>query len=41
MTKDQTSANNTITLEKFVKRVACAVCKFLDVRISQSFVVIT
>ena len=31
MTKDQTSAHNTITVEKFAKRVAAAVCRFLDV----------
>jgi hypothetical protein len=34
MLKDQTSAYNRITLEKFAKRVASAVCKFLDVSIS-------
>ncbi|KAI0255572.1 hypothetical protein BJV78DRAFT_1279317 [Lactifluus subvellereus] len=28
--KDQTPAHNTIPLEKFAKRVASAVCKFLD-----------
>jgi hypothetical protein len=37
MIKDQTSARNTITLEKFAKRVAIAICKFLDVSMSQSF----
>jgi hypothetical protein len=37
MIKDQTSARDTITLEKFAKRVASAVCKFLDVSMSQSF----
>jgi len=31
MTKDQTPAHNTITVEKFAKRVAAAVCRFLDV----------
>jgi hypothetical protein len=31
MTKDQTMARNTVTLEKFVKRVAGAVGRFLDV----------
>jgi hypothetical protein len=31
MTKDQTSSHNTITVEKFAKRVAAAVCRFLDV----------
>jgi len=30
MTKDQTSAHNTITVEKFAKRVAATVCRFLD-----------
>jgi len=30
MTKDQTMARNTVTLEKFVKRVAGAVGRFLD-----------
>ncbi|KAI0299037.1 hypothetical protein B0F90DRAFT_1858802 [Multifurca ochricompacta] len=31
MTKDQTSAHRTIILEKFAKRVASGVCRFLDV----------
>jgi hypothetical protein len=31
MTKDQTAARNTITVEKFAKRVAAAVCRFLNV----------
>ena len=31
MTRDQTTAHNTITLEKFSKRVANAVSRFLDV----------
>jgi hypothetical protein len=31
MTKDQTPAHNTITVEKFAKRVAAAVYRFLDV----------
>ena len=31
MTKDQTPAHNTITVEKFAKRVASAVCRFMDV----------
>ncbi|KAI0255576.1 hypothetical protein BJV78DRAFT_1369259 [Lactifluus subvellereus] len=31
MTRDQTSAHSTITLEKLAKRVANAVCHFLDV----------
>ncbi|KAH9044858.1 hypothetical protein EDB84DRAFT_1558939 [Lactarius hengduanensis] len=30
MTKDQTPAHNTITTEKFAKRVASAVCRFID-----------
>jgi hypothetical protein len=34
MTKDQTSAHNTITLEKFAKRVTNAVGRFLDVSTS-------
>ncbi|KAI0299036.1 hypothetical protein B0F90DRAFT_1631775 [Multifurca ochricompacta] len=34
MTKDQTSAHNTITLEKFAKRVASAVGRFLDVSLT-------
>ena len=33
MTKDQTSAHNTITLEKFAKRVTNAVGRFLEVSI--------
>jgi hypothetical protein len=32
MTKDQTSAHKTIPLEKFAKRIAGAVSRFLDVR---------
>ena len=35
MTRDQTPAHNTITVEKFAKRVASAVCRFIDV--SNSF----
>jgi hypothetical protein len=31
MTRDQTPAHNTITVEKFAKRVASAVCRFIDV----------
>ena len=31
MTRDQTAARNTITIEKFAKRVAIVVCKFVDV----------
>ena len=31
MTKDQTPAHNTITVETFAKRVAAAVCRFLHV----------
>jgi len=31
MTRDQTAAHRTITLEKLAKRVARAVCKFLEV----------
>lgn len=31
MTRDQTSDHRTITLEKFVKRVASAVGRFFDV----------
>ena len=31
MIKDQTSEHNTISLEKFVKRVASAVCRFMNV----------
>ena len=34
MTKDQTTAHNTITLEKFAKRVTNAVGRFLDVSTS-------
>jgi len=30
MTKDQTSARKTITVEKFAKRIAATVCRFLD-----------
>jgi hypothetical protein len=30
MAKDQTSAHNTITVEKFAKRIAATVCRFLD-----------
>lgn len=30
MTKDQTPAHNTITTEKFAKRVASAVCRFME-----------
>ncbi|KAH9003671.1 hypothetical protein EDB86DRAFT_2265584 [Lactarius hatsudake] len=30
MTRDQTPAHNTITTEKFAKRVASAVCRFMD-----------
>ncbi|KAN0141934.1 hypothetical protein V8E53_000396 [Lactarius tabidus] len=30
MTRDQTPAHNTITVEKFAKRVASAVCRFID-----------
>ncbi|KAH9059703.1 hypothetical protein EDB87DRAFT_1562947 [Lactarius vividus] len=30
MTKDQTPAHNTITVDKFAKRVASAVCRFMD-----------
>ncbi|KAI9461957.1 hypothetical protein BJY52DRAFT_1222161 [Lactarius psammicola] len=30
MTKDQTPAHKTITVEKFAKRVASAVCRFMD-----------
>jgi hypothetical protein len=36
MTKDQTVSHNTITLEKLAKRVARAVCKFLEVSSFQS-----
>jgi hypothetical protein len=36
MTKDQTALHKTITLEKLAKRVARAVCKFLDVSSFQS-----
>jgi hypothetical protein len=32
MTKDRTSARNTIPLKKFANRIAKAVAKFLDVR---------
>ena len=31
MTRDQTPAHNTIPVEKFAKRVASAVCRFIDV----------
>jgi hypothetical protein len=34
MTKDQTTAHNTITLEKFAKRIMNAVGRFLDVSTS-------
>ncbi|KAI9432653.1 hypothetical protein H4582DRAFT_2083042 [Lactarius indigo] len=30
MTRDQTPAHNTISVEKFAKRVASAVCRFMD-----------
>lgn len=30
MTKDQTPAHNTITVERFARRVASAVCRFMD-----------
>jgi hypothetical protein len=36
MTRDQTAAHRTITLEKLAKRVARAVCKFLEVSPSES-----
>lgn len=36
MTRDQTAAHRTITLEKLAKRVARAVCKFLEVSTLQS-----
>ncbi|KAI0291575.1 hypothetical protein BC826DRAFT_476650 [Russula brevipes] len=35
MTRDQTSAHNTITLETLAKRIARAVCKFLEVAAGQ------
>jgi hypothetical protein len=37
MTRDQTSAHSTISLEKLAKRVANAVCHFLDVSLSNMF----
>jgi hypothetical protein len=35
MTRDQTATHSTITLEKLAKRVARAVCKFLEVSASE------
>jgi len=35
MTRDQTVTHSTITLEKLAKRVARAVCKFLEVSASK------
>ncbi len=37
MTKDQTPAHNTITSEKFAKRVASAVCRFIEVSSPTNF----
>jgi hypothetical protein len=36
MIKDQTAATSTITLERLAKRVARAVCKFVEVSRSES-----